>query len=137
MFYYCCKNLKEERFLDFNQTRKIVPTKLSSLCTVYIICVCIFLLLTFTWLYITLNHFFHWICSQRVQVLSRHNLNSSLSWNFSYMIKFAFSDLTTVKYTLKLSTIFKTSNKSVWSNVFWYVKVCIFWKCIQYPMHLR
>ena len=20
---------------------------------------------------------------------------------------------------------------SVWSNVFWYIKVCIFWKCIQ------
>ena len=23
----------------------------------------------------------------------------------------------------------------VWSNVFWYVKVCIFWKCIQYTIH--
>ena len=31
----------------------------------------------------------------------------------------------------KLSTILETSNKSVWSNVFWYVKVYIFWKCIQ------
>ena len=35
----------------------------------------------------------------------------------------------------RLSTILKTSNKSVWSNVFWYVKVCIFWKCIQYTIH--
>ena len=35
-----------------------------------------------------------------------------------------------------LSTILKISNKSsVWSNVFWYVKVCIFWKCIQYNIH--
>ena len=35
----------------------------------------------------------------------------------------------------RLSTILETSNKSVWSNVFWYVKVCIFWKCIQYTIH--
>ena len=35
----------------------------------------------------------------------------------------------------RLSTILKTSNKSVWSNAFWYVKVCIFWKCIQYTIH--
>ena len=35
----------------------------------------------------------------------------------------------------RLSTILKTSNKSVWCNVFWYVKVCIFWKCIQYLIH--
>ena len=26
-------------------------------------------------------------------------------------------------------------HKSVWSNVLWYVKVCIFWKCIQYTIH--
>ena len=35
----------------------------------------------------------------------------------------------------RLSTILKTSNKSVWSSVFWYVKVRIFWKCIQYTIH--
>ena len=35
----------------------------------------------------------------------------------------------------RLSTILKTSNKSVWSNVFWYVKVYIFWKFIQYTIH--
>ena len=35
----------------------------------------------------------------------------------------------------RLSKILKTSNKNVWSNVFWYVKVCIFWKCIQYTIH--
>ena len=35
----------------------------------------------------------------------------------------------------KLSTILKTSNKSVWSNGFRYVKVCILWKCIQYNIH--
>ena len=34
-----------------------------------------------------------------------------------------------------LSTILKTSNNSVGSNVFWYVKVCIFLKCIQYSIH--
>ena len=35
----------------------------------------------------------------------------------------------------RFSTILKTSNKSVQSNVFWYVKVCILWKCIQYTIH--
>ena len=33
-----------------------------------------------------------------------------------------------------LSKDFKNNQKSVWSNVFWYVKVCIFWKCIQYTI---
>ena len=35
----------------------------------------------------------------------------------------------------RLSTISKASNKSQWSNHFWYVKVCIFWKGIQYTTH--
>ena len=35
----------------------------------------------------------------------------------------------------RLSMILKTSNKSVWSNVFWYVEICIFLKCIQYTIH--
>ena len=35
----------------------------------------------------------------------------------------------------KLLTILKTSNKSVWSNIFLYVKVYIFCKCIQYTIH--
>ena len=32
----------------------------------------------------------------------------------------------------RLSTILKTSKKSVWSNVFWYVKVYLFWKYIRH-----
>ena len=35
----------------------------------------------------------------------------------------------------RLLTYLKTSYKSVWSNVFWYVKVYIFWKLIQYTIH--
>ena len=35
----------------------------------------------------------------------------------------------------RISTILKTRNKSVWTNVFWYVKVCIFWKCIHCTMN--
>ena len=35
----------------------------------------------------------------------------------------------------RLSAILRTSNKSVWNSVFWYVKVCIFWRCIQYTIH--
>ena len=39
------------------------------------------------------------------------------------------------KDTLKALDDFKNKQKSVWSNVFLYVKVCIFWKCIQYTLY--
>ena len=39
------------------------------------------------------------------------------------------------KDTLKTFNDFKNKQKSIWSNIFWYVKVCIFWKCIQYTIH--
>ena len=40
-----------------------------------------------------------------------------------------------MKDTLKAFANFKNTQKRVWSDVFWYVKVCIFWKCIQYTIH--
>ena len=39
-----------------------------------------------------------------------------------------------LKDTLKAFHDFKNKPKNVWSKVFWYVKVCVLWKCIQY-MH--
>ena len=39
------------------------------------------------------------------------------------------------KDTLKALDDFKNKQKSVWTNVFWYVIICIFWKCIQYTSH--
>ena len=45
------------------------------------------------------------------------------------------SKLPYLKIQWRLSTILETSSKSVWSNIFWYVKICIFWKCIQYTIH--
>ena len=36
---------------------------------------------------------------------------------------------------LRMKAVDGFKNKSVWSNVFWYVKVCIFWKCIQYTIY--
>ena len=44
-------------------------------------------------------------------------------------------DVSIIKDTLKAFDDFKTKQKSVRSNVFWYVKVYIFWKCIQYTVH--
>ena len=41
----------------------------------------------------------------------------------------------TLRIHWRLSTILETSHKSLWSNVFWSVKVCIFWKGIQYTIH--
>ena len=60
-------------------------------------------------------------------------ITSSLtSWHKSRKVdKFIFL----IKDTLKTFDLLKTSNKSVWSNTFWYAKVCIFWKCIQYTRH--
>ena len=37
--------------------------------------------------------------------------------------------------TLKAFNDFENKQKSVCSNVSWYVKVCIFWKCIQYTIY--
>ena len=47
-------------------------------------------------------------------------------------VYFAF---TSIKDTLKAFDDLKNKQKSVKSNVFWYVTVCIFWKCIQYTIH--
>ena len=41
----------------------------------------------------------------------------------------------TLRDTLNAFDDFESNQKSVWSNVFWHVKVCTFWKCIQYTMH--
>ena len=41
----------------------------------------------------------------------------------------------TVLIHWRLSMNLKTSNKSVWSNGFWYVKLCIFWKSFQYTIN--
>ena len=41
-----------------------------------------------------------------------------------------------LKNTLKAFDDFKNKQKSVWSNVFCYVKVCILWKSVQYNIHL-
>ena len=39
------------------------------------------------------------------------------------------------KDMLKGCDYFKDKQNIVWSIAFWYVKICIFWKCIQYNMH--
>ena len=40
-----------------------------------------------------------------------------------------------LKDKLKAFDDFKYKQKSVWSNVFWYINICIFRKCIQYTIH--
>ena len=39
------------------------------------------------------------------------------------------------KDILKVFHDFENKQKGVWSNVFWYVKAGIFWKCVQYTIH--
>ena len=40
-----------------------------------------------------------------------------------------------IKDTLKAFDDFKNKQKIVWSNVFWYVKLFVFWKCIRGTIH--
>ena len=40
-----------------------------------------------------------------------------------------------LRITLKTFDDLKNKKNSAWSNVFWYVKKCILWKCIQYTIH--
>ena len=39
--------------------------------------------------------------------------------------------------TLKAFDDLETSKKSIWSNVFWYIKVCIFWYSIHYKIEVK
>ena len=52
-----------------------------------------------------------------------------------YNVKQISSSIYTFKDTLMVFDNFKNKLKSVLSNVFWYVKIYIFWKCIQYTLH--
>ena len=53
-----------------------------------------------------------------------------------FILELQFMFQTCVKHVLKDTPKafddFKNKQKSVWSNAFWYVKVCTFWKCVQY-----
>ena len=52
--------------------------------------------------------------------------------NFSRNLSFQFhAPVCYAKDTLKAFDDFKDKQISVWSIVFWYVKICIFWKCIE------
>ena len=59
-------------------------------------------------------------------VLSKENITGSISWNYLHH--------TAVRIHWRLSMISETSNKMYEVNVFWNVKVCIFWKCIKYTI---
>ena len=59
-------------------------------------------------------------------VLSKENITGSISWNYLHH--------TAVRIHWRLSMISETSNKKYEVNVFWNVKVCIFWKCIKYTI---
>ena len=43
--------------------------------------------------------------------------------------------VTVVSYTEEALDDFKNKQKSIWSNSFWFAKVCIFWKFIEYTIH--
>ena len=68
-----------------------------------------------------------------------HSLQGNVLANWMFFFVFFVCSphlrLKTLRIRRTLSTILKTRKRSVWSNVFWYAKVCIFWKCIQYSIH--
>ena len=57
------------------------------------------------------------------------------SWNSLSLAVFLKYFMTHFKDTLRVFDDFKSKNKSAWSNAFWYVKVYIFWKFIQYNIY--
>ena len=73
---------------------------------------------------------FHWkktiirlcFCLQKTAIPCAYYIGNA--WHFFVL-----------KCYLRLFTILKTSKKDVWSNDFWYVKVYIFWKLMQYTIH--
>ena len=66
-------------------------------------------------------------------ILTSANLYCIFHIVFMYLLLCTFK-MKHFKDTLKAFNDFKNKQKSVWSNAFWYVKVCIFWKCIQYTV---
>ena len=69
--------------------------------------------------------------------------NSSLPTNITFetenrLSTFDFSTGDFIKFikdTQKAFGDFKYKQKCVWNNDFWYAKVYIFWKCLQYTIH--
>ena len=57
------------------------------------------------------------------------NYHFSLGY-YALFLGFSFKD------KLKFFDGFKNKQESVWSNVFWYVTVCILWEYIQFTIHL-
>ena len=53
-------------------------------------------------------------------------------WNHHVAV---FLELSVFKDTLKAFDDFKNKQRNCMKYVFWYVKVCIFWKCVQYTIH--
>ena len=49
--------------------------------------------------------------------------------------KTQFSPVRVVKDTMKTFYDFKNKQLGVWSNAFSYIRLCIFWKCIQHTIH--
>ena len=76
---------------------------------------------------------YHKYHSLLLYIFLSHTRTICITYPYPYRI------LITHQYHLRihrrLSTILKTSNKNVWSSVFWYVKVYMFWKFIQYTIH--
>ena len=61
--------------------------------------------------------------------------SAEVSSNTEFLMYHYSSNSKPLKDTLKAFNDFKNKQKSVWSNIFWYIKVCIFWGCIRYTMH--
>ena len=57
------------------------------------------------------------------------NVHEARNKGFQFPVNLMSKDL---KIHWRLS---KNKQKSVWSNVFWYVKAWVFWKCISYTIH--
>ena len=85
----------------------------------------------------------YWNCTKSLLIVNQHNQQKQ--WGFCDVTAFCYltsplfphfyQPQLTLRIHWRLWTILKTSNKSTWSNIFWYAEVCILWKWIQYTIY--
>ena len=93
-------------------------------------CLILYMYMRTPWygLYLTINK----ICGNIQEIFKV--TYESIQWKLSCKNAVPNWNLKHLKDTPKAFNDFKNKQKSVWSNVFWYMKACIFWKYIQYTL---
>ena len=147
--YFCKKSSVLDVWLGFKYAFALYPQKSAKIQQTNFPNFCINLIVSFF-----LNICFKG-CFLQKPISSLKQLHGRISWKVWSFLKsviagplhlelaVAFPDKFLLKCVIYIplriywrhSTILNTSNKRVWSTIFWYVKIYIFWKFIQRTIH--